>query len=108
MKGLSTVLMMCFVLCFCLCYAQEQTGILVGVVEDADGAFLPGVKVEARSPAQPGVAADVTDEEGRFRLLSLSPGTYSITFSLPGFNTLKHERILVRLGRTFNLEVMLK
>jgi hypothetical protein len=108
MKRLLILLMVLFVLSICLCYSQEQTGILVGVVTDTDGAFLPGVTVEARSPAQPGVAADITDKEGRFRLLGLTPGTYSITFSLPGFNTLKRERILVRLGRTFNLEVTLK
>ena len=108
MKRLSIVWMAFFVLSVFLGYTQEQTGILVGVVTDTDGAFLPGVTVEARSPAQPGVAADVTDELGRYRLLGLTPGTYSVTFSLPGFNTLKRERILVRLGRTFNLEVTLK
>jgi hypothetical protein len=108
MKRLSIVLAVFIVLSICLGYAQEQTGILVGVVTDTDGAFLPGVTVEARSPAQPGVAADVTDEVGRYRLLGLTPGTYTVTFALPGFNTLKRERILVRLGRTFNLEVTLK
>jgi hypothetical protein len=108
MKKLSVILTVFFVFSPCFIYAQEQTGILVGVVKDTDGAFLPGVTVEARSPAQPGVAADVTDEVGRFRLLGLTPGTYSVTFTLPGFNTLKREKILVRLGRTFNLEVTLK
>ena len=108
MKKLSVVLTVFFILNTCLIYAQEQTGILVGVVKDTDGAFLPGVTVEARGPAQPGVAADVTDEVGRYRLLGLTPGTYSITFSLPGFNTLKREGIRVRLGRTFNLEVTLE
>lgn len=108
MKRLSIVLAVFFVFSICLVLAQEQTGILVGVVTDTDGAFLPGVTVEARSPAQPGVAADVTDEVGRYRLLGLTPGTYSLTFKLPGFNTLKREQILVRLGRTFNLEVTLK
>jgi hypothetical protein len=108
MKRLSVILTVFFILSNCFIYAQEQTGILIGVVTDTDGAFLPGVTVEARSPAQPGVAADVTDEEGEFRLLGLTPGTYSVKFSLPGFNTLKREKILVRLGRTFNLEVTLK
>ncbi|MGD9347566.1 MAG: carboxypeptidase-like regulatory domain-containing protein, partial [Candidatus Aminicenantes bacterium] len=108
MKKISVILMTFFVLSICLGNAQEQTGILVGVVSDTDSAFLPGVTVEARSPAQPGVAADITDELGRFRLLGLTPGTYSITFKLPGFKTLKREGILVRLGRTFNLEVTLE
>ncbi|MGB6339429.1 MAG: TonB-dependent receptor, partial [Candidatus Aminicenantaceae bacterium] len=85
--------------------AQEQTGILVGTVMDTDGAFLPGVTIEARSPSQPGVATAITDEVGRFRLIGLSPGTYQVTFRLPGFQTLIREKILVRLGRTFSLEV---
>jgi hypothetical protein len=85
--------------------AQEQTGVLVGTVMDTDGAFLPGVTVEARSASQPGVATAITDEVGRFRLIGLSPGTYQVTFRLPGFQTLIREGILVRLGRTFSLEV---
>ena len=92
----------------CFGYAQEQTGVLIGVVTDTEGTFLPGVTVGARSPAQPGVTSDTTDELGRYRLLGLSPGTYSITFSLPGFNTLKREDIHIRLGRTFKLDVTLE
>ena len=86
-----------------LTYAQEQTGQLAGVVLDDEGTPLPGVNIEAVSPALMGKATATTDEMGRFRLINLPPGTYSVTFSLPGFDTLKRERILVRLGRTFNL-----
>jgi hypothetical protein len=108
MKRSVVILIVLFILNIGLIQAQEQTGTLVGVVSDTDGEFLPGVTVEARSPAQPGAAVDVTDELGRYRLLGLTPGTYSVTFSLSGFTTLKRERILVRLGRTFNLEVILE
>ena len=108
MKNFSAALMILFVMSVCLGHTQEQTGTLVGLVTDMDGTFLPGVTVDARSPAQPGVASDVTDKVGRYRLLGLTPGAYSVTFKLPGFTTLKRERILVRLGKTFNLEVSLK
>lgn len=107
MRKFFTILTAFLILSAGLIYAQEQTGILVGTVTDTDGAFLPGVTVEARSPAQPGVATAITDEMGRFRLIGLSPGTYQVTFRLPGFATLIREGILVRLGRTFNLEVSL-
>ena len=105
MKRLFTILTVLLILSASFAYAQEQVGVLVGTVTDTDGAFLPGVTVEARSPAQPGAATAITDEVGRFRLIGLSPGTYQVTFRLPGFQTLIREKILVRLGRTFNLEV---
>ena len=105
MKRLFFIFAAILVLSASLVTAQEQTGILVGTVMDTDGAFLPGVTVESRSPAQPGVATAITDEVGRFRLIGLAPGTYQITFRLPGFQTLIREGILVRLGRTFRLEV---
>jgi hypothetical protein len=105
MKRLYFIIAALLIISASLVTAQEQTGILVGTVTDSDGAFLPGVTVEARSTAQPGVATAITDEVGRYRLIGLSPGTYQVTFRLPGFQTLIRERILVRLGRTFNLEV---
>ena len=105
MKRIYFIFAALLILSASLVTAQEQTGILVGTVMDTDGAFLPGVTVESRSPAQPGVATAITDEVGRFRLIGLSPGTYQITFRLPGFQTLIREGILVRLGRTFRLEV---
>ncbi|MGD9345710.1 MAG: TonB-dependent receptor [Candidatus Aminicenantes bacterium] len=105
MKRLFFIFAALLILSAGLVTAQEQTGVLVGTVTDTDGAFLPGVTIEARSPAQPGVATAITDEVGRFRLIGLTPGTYQVTFRLPGFQTLIREGILVRLGRTFNLEV---
>jgi hypothetical protein len=105
MKRLFFIFAVLLILSASFATAQEQTGVLVGSVTDTDGAFLPGVTVEARSPAQPGVATAITDEMGRYRLIGMSPGTYQVTFRLPGFQTLIREGILVRLGRTFNLEV---
>ena len=73
--------------------AQERASI-VGLVTDASGAVMPGVTVEAASPAlieqQKTV---VTDSAGRFAIVELRPGTYSVTFSLTGFKTVKREGI---------------
>lgn len=90
-----------------LSYAQEQTGEIIGKVKDNEGAPLAGVTIEARSPSHRGTSTAVTDEAGRFRFFALSPGTYSIIFSLPGFQTSKQEGMLIRLGKIFNLEVTL-
>src|SRR5688500_6167657 len=58
-------------------------GTLTGTVRDASGAVLPGVTVEASSPAiQGGVRSVVTDGSGIYRIIELSPGVYSMTFSL--------------------------
>ena len=65
---------------------------LTGVVRDSSGGVLPGVTVEAASPALiEKVRSAVTDSGGLYRIVDLRPGTYSLTFSLPGFSTVKRE-----------------
>src|SRR5712671_4727253 len=67
---------------------------ITGVVKDASGAVLPGVTVEAASPVLiEKVRAVVSDATGQYRIVDLRPGTYSVTFSLPGFSTVKREGI---------------
>jgi len=67
---------------------------LTGVVKDASGAVLPGVTVEAASPALiEKVRSAVTDGTGQYRIESLTPGTYSVTMTLTGFSTFKREGI---------------
>ena len=69
-------------------------GTLTGTVRDASGAVLPGVTVEAASPALiEKVRSVVTDGTGQYRIIDLNPGTYSLTFTLPGFSTVKREGI---------------
>jgi hypothetical protein len=73
--------------------AYAQAGI-AGVVRDSSGAVLPGVTVEAASPALiEKVRTVITDGEGLYRIVDLRPGTYSVTFTLPGFNTVKREGV---------------
>ena len=70
-------------------YAQ---GSIAGVVKDASGAVLPGVTVEASSPALiEQTRSVVTDGTGQYKIVDLRPGTYTVTFALPGFNTVKRE-----------------
>jgi hypothetical protein len=76
-----------------LAFAQNNSGI-AGVVRDSSGGVLPGVTVEAASPALiEKVRTAVTDGQGVFRIVDLRPGTYSVTFTLPGFSTVRREGI---------------
>jgi hypothetical protein len=74
--------------------ADAQQATMTGVVTDASGGVLPGVTVEASSPVLiEKVRSAVTDGTGQFRIVSLPSGTYTITFTLTGFNKVKREGI---------------
>ena len=83
-------------------WAQQNTlGAFAGSAQDETGAVLPGVTVEARSPALiEGVRTAFTDGAGNYRITDLRPGTYSVTFTLPGFNTFVREGIELSAGFT--------
>src|SRR5687767_11415901 len=82
---------MALVLVPTLAHAQA-TASITGVVTDASGAVLPGVTVEASSPALiEKVRSVVSDGSGQYRLEQLRGGVYTVTFTLPGFNTVKRE-----------------
>ena len=74
--------------------SAQFAGAITGVAKDASGGVLPGVTVEAASPALiEKVRSVVTDDTGQYRIVDLRPGTYSVTFTLPGFSTVKREGI---------------
>src|SRR5262245_8327769 len=80
--------------------AQTGTSSIAGVVRDSSGAVLPGVTVEAASPALIEKSkVVVSDGEGRYTIVDLRPGTYTVTFTLTGFNTFKRDGI--ELGANF-------
>ena len=67
---------------------------ITGTVKDTSGAVLPGVTVEASSPVLiEKVRTVVTDGSGQYRIVDLRPGTYTVTFTLPGFNTFKRDGV---------------
>jgi hypothetical protein len=95
------------VLAFLPASAFAQASI-AGSAKDASGAFLPGVSVEASSPALiEKVRTAVTDDRGLFRIVSLPPGTYTVTFSLSGFNQVKREGIELSGSFTAQIDVSL-
>ena len=71
-----------------------QTSGIAGVVKDTSGAVMPGVTVEASSPALiERVRTVITDAQGQYKIVDLRPGTYTVSFTLPGFATVKREGI---------------
>ena len=63
-----------------------------GSVRDPSGAVMPGVTVEVASPVLiEKVRSAVTDEQGRYTIIDLRPGVYSVTFTLAGFNTFRRD-----------------
>src|SRR5262245_55721524 len=74
-------------------YAQA-TASIVGTAKDPSGAVLPGVTVEASSPVLiEKTRSVVTNGAGQYSIEGLLPGTYTVTFTLTGFNTVKREGI---------------
>ena len=68
--------------------AAQEIG---GTVTDTTGGVLPGVTVEVRSPdIIEQVRTAITDGNGLYLVVALEPGTYSVTYSLPGF--VRHAR----------------
>src|SRR6266566_3210820 len=67
---------------------------ITGTARDTSGAVLPGVTVEATSPALIEKSrTTITDDKGEYKIIELRPGTYTVTFTLPGFTTLKRDGI---------------
>src|SRR5438105_1295843 len=82
---------------------------LTGTVKDASGAVLPGVTVEASSPALiEKTKTAVTDGSGQYRIIDLRPGTYSVTFTLTGFSTVKRDGIELTGTTTVTIPAELK
>ncbi|MCK4646726.1 MAG: TonB-dependent receptor [Candidatus Aminicenantes bacterium] len=91
-----------------LAIAQAPTGKVMGRVTDEDGEPLPGTTVEATSPKLLGTTTAITDETGTYRLFALPSGTYTITYSLPGFDTLIRKDVYLQIEQTITLNIALR
>ena len=89
--GTAWVVVALFLVTPSVAFAQAS---ITGTVRDTSGAVLPGVTVEATSPALIEKARTATtDGNGQYRIVDLRAGQYTVTFTLPGFSTVKREGI---------------
>lgn len=83
--------------------------VIAGVARDTSGAVLPGVTVEASSPALiEKVRTVTTDEAGQFRIVDLRPGAYTVVFTLAGFSTVRREGIALTTNFTASINAEMR
>jgi hypothetical protein len=87
--------------------ALAQDGAIAGTVRDQQGQVVPGATVEVTSPALIGVRTGVSDERGQYRITNLPVGTYTVSFSLPGFNRMERDNVVLTSGFTAPVNVAL-
>jgi len=80
-----------------------------GTVRDTSGGVMPGVTAEVASPALiEKVRSAITDSDGRYQIVDLRPGVYTVTFSLPGFNTVVRDGLELPANFTAQINAELK
>src|SRR5687767_372798 len=88
---------------------QSSNASITGFVQDPSGAYVPGVTVTATNTQTGIVASTVSNESGSYTVLSLLPGTYRLSATLPGFQTHTINDVVLGTGVTarynFKLEV---
>ena len=87
-------------------FAQVSGGSITGTITDEQKAVLPGVTVTIQGSDR--TQSAVTDETGKYRFLNQPPGSYTVTFELAGFANVKHEGVVVAVGRDANISLALK
>src|SRR6476661_3681822 len=104
--GLSSLLV-CFALFTSSVFAQSATtGSIEGTVTDSTGAAVPGVTVNVKSPNLISAQSATTDDGGRFKILNLPPGRYSVDIEASkGFSKFEKTDVEVNLSRTASVEI---
>ena len=109
MKRAASVLLFASACLLIIPHAALAQSAIAGAVKDATGAVLPGVTVEASSPALiERVRTVTTDAAGLYRIIDLRPGVYTVTFTLPGFNTIRREGIELPANFTSTINAELR
>jgi hypothetical protein len=102
----SITILACLALLPSVAHAQAT---MAGTVRDTSGAIMPGVTVEATSPALiEKVRSATTDSAGLYRIENLRPGDYTLTFTLPGFATVRREGLELNAFTTVTVNAELK
>ena len=105
LSSISVVLLALIALAIFPAAASAQNAEIAGVVRDSSGAVLPGVTIEASSPALIERTRVVyTDSQGQYRVIALNPGAYKVTFTLPGFGTVSREGVVLTAAFTATVD----
>ena len=87
---------------------SSTTGAIAGTVKDSSGGVLPGVVVEASSPALiEKTRSVVTDDHGEYKIVDLRPGAYSVSFTLSGFKTVRRDGLQLNTGVTLPVSIVM-
>lgn len=99
-----------FVLCANISFGQAQSNAadLTGYVRDAKGALVPNAAVTARNPATNTTRAAITNDEGQYEVLNLTPGYYDVTVEAAGFKKASLPAVQLTIGQRANLDVTLE
>ena len=86
--------------------AQSTTaGAIGGLVADQSKASVPGATVTVRNVATNAASDAASDVNGRFLVINLAPGVYTVEVTLSGFSPYKRDNVIVEVGRTTTLDV---
>jgi hypothetical protein len=89
--------------------ASAQTSAIAGEIRDTSGGVLPGVAVEVSSPALiERIRTAATDGAGRYNIIQLRPGVYSVVFTLPGFSTVRRDNVVLTSDFTATINAVLR
>ncbi|MBV9959292.1 MAG: TonB-dependent receptor, partial [Acidobacteria bacterium] len=97
-------------LCMMSMMAMAQStvdGAIGGTVKDPNGALVPNATVTVKNEETNKEGTAMTDSEGRFRVVQLQPGSYSVTIDASGFGTFTQSKVIVEVGRVTSLDVPL-
>lgn len=114
LQGVSLVFALALVFGFTLsvmqqpAYSQETTGGMQGTVTDPSGAVVPKATVTATAPTLVGSKVVLSDAAGYYRFANLPPGTYTLTVTAPGFETLRRQGIVLEVGHLPTIDLQVK
>ncbi len=101
--------MLCLLaLCAIPAWPQESRATLLGIVADASGAVLPGVRLTATNTSTEVRYSAESNGEGNYVLPYLPPGDYRLRAELDGFRTFEHSSIELRMGDRVRIDLILQ
>lgn len=102
------VAILILLLCSMLLIPQEQTGDILGTVKMGDGAPLEGVTITARGDNLPGSKTVRSDARGRYRILNVPSGIYSLLYTFRGMRRIEQKKVILGVGRTIRIDTVMK